>query len=318
MSEPHLTLAPMRGLTTRHYRKAFTRNFQGLDAEMAPFIPTVNTEKIAPKLLRDILPENNSGHPLTPQLIGNNAAAFVTLAKALHDLGYKTVNWNLGCPHKPVRKKQRGSGLLPHPERIETILETICNESPITISVKIRLGVSDKSELMALIPILNRYPLREIIIHPRTAEQMYDGKPDLGAFALARQNLNHPVCYNGDITDLAFFQTLDKCFPTLGRFMIGRGLLANPFLCETIKSGNPKTENAIQRLETFHNDVLANYQTVIDGDIPMLGKMKEFWSYPSKNLSNGRKFFKKLKKATRITTYQHIVKEHLAAAEWTP
>jgi len=314
----------MRGITTMHYRKAFARHFTGLDAEMAPFIPTVNAEKINPKLLKDVLPENNSGLPLIPQLIGNNAADFVNMAHALHDLGYDEVNWNLGCPHKPVRKKQRGSGLLPFPERVDSLLETICAESPCKISVKVRLGVSDKSELMALIPVLNRYPLSEVIVHPRTAEQMYDGKADLGAFALAFQELTRPVCYNGDINDLAFFQTLEKCFPKLacpegtrrGRFMLGRGLLANPFLCEVIKSGNPITENAIERLRVFHDEVLANYQTVIDGDAPMLGKMKEFWSYPAHNLSNGRKFFKKIKKCHRISTYQIIISEFLADAEW--
>jgi len=347
----------MRGITTMHYRRAFVRHFGGLDAEMAPFIPTVNADKINPKLLRDVLPENNSGLPLIPQLIGNNAADFVNMAKALHDLGYNEVNWNLGCPHKPVRKKQRGSGLLPHPERVDALLETICAESPCKISVKVRLGVSDPTELMRLIPILNRYPLSEVIVHPRTAEQMYDGAVDLDAFAEAYAEIKHPVCYNGDITDLAFFQGLESAFgrPTLGRFMIGRGLLANPFLCEVIKGSLdknsathpglrtplprrkteksppmegcrnggvgspalPKTENAIERLGAFHDEVLANYQTVIDGDVPMLGKMKEFWAYPATNLSNGRKLFKKIKKANRIPTYQHIVKEFLADAEWT-
>ncbi len=317
MNDPFLLLAPMRGITTRHYRKAFVRHFQGLDAEMAPFIPTVNTDKINPKLLRDVLPENNSGLPLIPQLIGNNAADFVNMARALHDLGYEEVNWNLGCPHKPVRKKQRGSGLLPHLERVNALLETICEESPCKISVKVRLGVSDKSELMRLIPILNRYPLSEVIVHPRTAEQMYDGTADLDAFALAFQEITRPVCYNGDINDLTFFKTLEETFPRVERFMLGRGLLANPFLCEVIKSGNPITENAIERLKGFHDEVLTNYQTVIDGDVPMLGKMKEFWSYPATNLSNGRKLFKKIKKTTRLSTYQQTVKEFLADAEWT-
>ncbi len=317
MSNPFLILAPMRGIATMHYRKAFVRHFGGLDAEMAPFIPTVSAEKINPKLLKDVLPENNSGLPLIPQLIGNNAADFVNMASALHELGYKEVNWNLGCPHKPIRNKQRGSGLIPHPERVDELLETLCAESPCKISVKVRLGVSDKSELMNLIPVLNRYPLSEVIVHPRTAMQMYDGKADLGAFALAFQEIKLPVCYNGDITDLEFFQTLDKCFPALDKFMLGRGLLANPFLCEVIKSGNPVTENAIERLKGFHDEVMANYKTVIDGDVPMLGKMKEFWVYPAQHLSNGRKFFKKVKKCHRLSTYQDIVSEFLAEAEWT-
>lgn len=316
MSNPILILAPMRGITTMYYRKAFVRHFQGLDAEMAPFIPTVSAEKINPKLLKDVLPENNSGLPLIPQLIGNHADDFVNMARALHDLGYKEVNWNLGCPHKPVRNKQRGSGLLPHPDRVDALLETMCAQSPCNISVKVRLGVSDPTELLRLIPVLNRYPLSEVIVHPRTAEQMYDGKADLGAFALAFQEIKHPVCYNGDINDLAFFQTVAKCFPTLGKFMLGRGLLANPFLCEVIKSGNPKTENAVPRLRSFHDEVLASYETVIDGDLPLLGKMKEFWNYPVANLSNGKTLFKKIKKTQRISTYKNIIGEHLDAAEW--
>ncbi len=311
-----LILAPMRGITTMHYRKAFVRHFGGLDAEMAPFIPTVHAEKINPKLLRDVLPENNSGLPLIPQLIGNNAADFVNMAKALHDLGYEEVNWNLGCPHKPIRNKRRGSGLIPHPEQVDALLEEICTGSPCKVSVKVRLGVSDQSELMNLIPVLNRHPLSEVIVHPRTAEQMYDGKADLGAFALAFQELTRPVCYNGDIGDLAFFQTLDKCFPTLGRFMLGRGLLANPFLCEQIKSGNPVTENAVARLRAFHDEVFENYRTVIDGEVPMLGKMKEFWAYPAQHLSNGRKFIKKVKKCHRLATYEQILDEYLTDAEW--
>jgi len=171
-STPTLILAPMRGITTMHYRKAFVHHFQGLDIEMAPFISTVSAERINPKLLKDVLPENNSSLPLIPQVIGNKADDFVQMSIALHDLGYEEINWNLGCPHKPIRKKQRGSGLLPHPDTVDAILDQVCERSPCRISIKVRLGVSDPSELMQLVPVLNRYPLSEVIIHPRTAEQM--------------------------------------------------------------------------------------------------------------------------------------------------
>jgi tRNA-dihydrouridine synthase len=315
-SSPALILAPMRGITTMHYRKAFVQHFQGLDVEMAPFIPTVNAEKINPKLLKDVLPENNSGLPLIPQVIGNNADDFVQMNMALHDLGYDEVNWNLGCPHKPIRKKRRGSGLLPYPDTVDAILDQVCERSPCKISVKVRLGVSDKSELMKLIPVLNKYPLSEVIIHPRTAEQMYDGVVDLDAFEAAYTNITRPVCYNGDINDLAFYQSVQNRFPSIDRFMLGRGLLANPFLCEVIKSGNPKTENAIERIAAFHHEVVSSYETVLHGDHPVLGKMKEFWTYQATHLSNGRKMFKKLKKAQRLSTYKDIVAEFLSEAEW--
>ncbi len=314
-STPTLILAPMRGITTMHYRRAFVRHFQGLDIEMAPFISTVNAERINPKLLKDVLPENNSGLPLIPQLIGNKADDFVQMGIALHDLGYDEINWNLGCPHKPIRKKRRGSGLLPHPDIVDTILDQVCDRSPCRISVKVRLGVADKSELIKLAPVLNRYPLSEVIIHPRTAEQMYTGTVDLDAFEEVYQAVNHPVCYNGDITNLAFFQIVAKRFPEIDRYMLGRGLLANPFLCEEIKNYSAG-KNPIDRIAAFHADVLASYEAVLHGDHPVLGKMKEFWTYQSIHLSNGRAMFKKLKKTQRLAPYKAIIAEFLADATW--
>lgn len=327
---PTLIMAPMRGITTMHYRNAFSRHFQGLDIAMAPFIPTVRADRINPRLLKDVIPENNSGIPLIPQLIGNNAADFVQMAVALHDMGYDEVNWNLGCPHKPVRRKQRGSGLLPHPDLVDAFLDHACDNSPCRISIKVRLGVADKSELMNLIPVLNKHSLSEVIVHPRTAEQMYGGVVNLHAFDEARKALKHPVCYNGDITDLASYQKISDRFPEIIRFMLGRGLLANPFLCEEIKHGGtpspastdsedavPPENDALQRILAFHEDVLSRYTAVLHGDRPVLGKMKEFWTYQSCHLSNGHRMLKKIQRTQHLSTYREIVGDFLALAEWT-
>jgi tRNA-dihydrouridine synthase len=306
----------MRGITTVQYRKAFAHHFRGLDLEMAPFISTVNAERINPKLLKDILPEKNSDLPLIPQLIGNNADDFVRMSHAIHDLGYNEINWNLGCPHKPIRKKRRGSGLLPLSDTVDALLDQICDRSPGKISVKVRLGISDSTALPQLIPILNKYPLTEVIIHPRTAEQMYNGTVDLDAFETAAQMLEPPVCYNGDLNTLAFFNQLTNRFPNINRYMLGRGLLMNPLLCEIIK-GDSDTGDPIERISAFHDELVARYENVLHGDHPVLGKMKEFWTYQSVPLSNGRKLFKKLKKAQRLSTYKAIVAEHLATARCT-
>lgn len=339
MNTPILILAPMRGITTMHYRQAFVRHFHGLDIEMAPFISTVGADRINPRLLKDVLPENNSGLPLIPQVLGNNADDFVQMAIALNELGYNELNWNLGCPHKPIRRKRRGSGLLPYPDIVDAMLDRICERSPCKISVKVRLGVSDKSELMKLIPVLNQYPLSEVIIHPRTAEQMYGGNVDLDAFEEAFNALELPVCYNGDINDLAFFQSVQQRFPSIDRFMLGRGLLANPFLCEEIKNWLTRSheatkdfigdstssvasclrvsKNKVERISSFHEDLVSSYEAVLHGDHPVLGKMKEFWTYQSTHLSNGRAMFKKLKKTQRLSTYKAIVAEFLSEAEWS-
>ncbi len=312
----------MRGITTAPYRTAFIRHFSGLDAAMAPFVPTVSAERIHPRLVKDLLPEHNGGLPLVPQLIGNNAADFVQMARVLHDLGYEEVNWNMGCPHKPIRKKRRGSGLLPHPDLVDRLLDHACAHSPCRITVKVRLGVADKAELAALAPVLNRHPLGEVVIHPRTAEQMYYGSVDLDAFAEAYAALAHPVCYNGDIGDLSFFIAVRDRFPGIGRFMLGRGLLADPFLCESIKAPSlshfMKCDNAVSRIAAFHADLLARYEEILHGDRPVLGKMKECWTYLALHLSNGDRMFKKVKKTQTLAAYKAIVDECLAEAQWRP
>ena len=329
----------MRGITTMHYRQAFARRFAGLDCAVAPFIPTVNAERINPKLLKDVLPENNADLPLIPQLISNHADDFIRMCDALRDLGYEEVNWNLGCPHKPIRNRKRGSGLLPYPDTVDRLLDQICQGSPIRVSVKVRLGISNPSDLMALIPVLNNHPVSEVIVHPRTAEQMYTGSADLDAFEEAYAALTRPVCYNGDIGTRSTFRTIQTRFPEIHRFMLGRGLLADPFLCEEIKRcGEQGRDDAtspdldplprlkerhcdgdqVERIAAFHDDLLARYESALRGDHPVLGKMKEFWKYQSLHLSNGHDMFKKLKKTRHLHSYKAIVSEFLEEASWNP
>ncbi|MEA2068346.1 MAG: tRNA-dihydrouridine synthase, partial [Verrucomicrobiota bacterium] len=140
--------------------------------------------------------------------------------------------------------------------------------------------------------------------------------------AEAFQALELPVCYNGDINDPAFFQALETRFPEINRFMLGRGLLANPFLCEEIKENLAQRregakKNYIERIAAFHDDLVSNYEEVLYGDHPVLGKMKEFWTYQAIHLSNGRQLFKKTKKTQRLSTYKDIVGEFLADAKWS-
>ena len=86
-----------------------------------------------------------------------------------------------------------------------------------------------------LIPVFNRYPLKRIIVHPRTGVQMYAGTVDLDAFESCLANITHPVVYNGDIHNLDRFRALEARFDKVSGWMVGRGILADPFLAETIK-----------------------------------------------------------------------------------
>ncbi|OGR12880.1 MAG: tRNA dihydrouridine synthase DusB [Desulfobacterales bacterium RIFOXYA12_FULL_46_15] len=300
-----IILAPLQGFTDITFRNVFADHFAGVDEAMAPFIPTMGKKKLKLARLKDVAPENNKKLSTIPQILGNNAEDFIFLAGCLHDMGHKKINWNLGCPHSKVANKNRGSGLLMHPKRIDAFLNTVLSKISNRLSVKIRLGRISKNEIHELLPIFDKYPLDEIILHPRTGIQMYEGAPDHSAFGEALLLSRHTFVYNGDIKDLVSFYELRKKFPDIRDFMIGRGLLSNPFLAEAIK-GIPSKGNKTARLKNFHDDLFLGYQKIYSGPAHLIGRMKGFWSYFGPSFRKKEKSLKNIMKSESINRYKDI------------
>ena len=312
-----LYLAPMRGITDYIYRNTYHRHFDGFDAAVTPFIPTLKAIRAKASHLKDVLPENNAAMPIIPQIIGNIPENFVALARQLFDLGYKTVNWNLGCPFPMVAKKQRGSGLLPYPDKIDDFLEKSLSAIPNRLSIKIRLGRKSSDELDKLFPVFNRYPLQEIFIHPRTGIQMYDGQPDLDAFERCTAMTHHRLVYNGDIVDLNSFNQLAARFEAVDDWMIGRGAIINPFLPAIIKAGQDNFSNQVETFRRFYEDLFEAYQRVFSGPGHLLERMKGFWTYFSQAFKDGRKIRKKVHRTLKLPRYQQIVEQFFEEdAQW--
>ena len=302
-----LYLAPLRGLTDYIYRNTYCRHFDGFDAAVAPFIPTLTAARFKRSHLKDVLPENNSAMPIIPQIIGNKPEDFIPLAQGLFDLGYETVNWNLGCPFPMVARKQRGSGLLPYPEKIEVFLEKTIPAIPNRLSIKARLGRKKTDEILALLQIFNQYPLDEVIVHPRTGKQMYDGEPDLDMFEKCLEVSAHNTVYNGDINDLATFRKFSQRFKTVDRWMIGRGALANPFLPATIKNGKDGCANKVKVFRAFYDDLFEQYRQAFHGPGHLLDRMKGFWTYFSRSFKDRRQIIKKIHRTQKLEHYLKIV-----------
>ena len=303
-SVPEIVLAPLRGVTTVDYRNVFCRHFAGLDSALAPFIPTVSGKVIKPKLLSDILPEKNRALPVVPQIIGKEPADIIVMAKTIYDLGYEEVNWNLGCPWKFVAKKMRGSGLLPHPDKVDAILDEVLSNIPSKFSVKVRLGMKTEHDLKALIPVLNKHDLSEVIIHPRTAVQMYEGTVDVDMFSECFELLTHKVVYNGDITSVEFYKTLKERFPTITKWMIGRGLIINPFLAAEIKGATPLAlSEYASALRDFHDDMLSWTEDRLSGPGHILGCMKELWKYMALSFEGSEKKLAYILRAKTMNEY---------------
>ena len=303
--------APLQESTDHIYRSAHAKYFGGVDKYFAPYILRQNDGSVKPSHLRDIKPQNNEGYRLIPQILAGNAADFIFLVRLLEENGYSEINWNLGCPYPMVTNKGLGSGLLPYPEKIKAILEESLPLVQSTISVKMRAGLHSMEEVSPVIDVLNDFPLNEVILHPRIAKQLYRGVPDEEVFAEVSKRVKHPLVYNGDIETAENHHRLTDHFSDTTAWMIGRGILKNPYLPELLKTGSlPEDKKQAESLRNFHDEIQLNYSKILNGSSHLLMKMEKFWSYFCFAFPDPHKTFKAIKKSANMNKYELAVNEN--------
>jgi tRNA-dihydrouridine synthase len=301
-------LAPVQGITDRIYRNLFPVYFKGVDMAIAPFISSSKKMKPENNFLREFYPDKNTGIPTIPQIMSSAPDDFTKLANALYNIGCGTVNWNLGCPFHMVVKKGRGAGMLCYPDRVESFLEKTMPALKPKLSIKLRIGLAYPDEVLQLIPIFNQFQIEELIIHPRTGEQMYEGEVDLDIFEQCLGLSKHRIVYNGDIDSAQKLEMLSKRFGSVERWMIGRGLLRNPFLAEKIKFNTEKPYyEKIKIIRAFHDQLFTEYSKILSGPSHITDKMKEIWTYMGSFFENGEKIQKRIKKMHHRDNYVDVV-----------
>lgn len=305
-----LLSSPLQGFTDFRFRNAFHRYFGGIDTFYSPYIKLNGKLVIKGSYERDILPENNSTIEVIPQIITNDAEEFLFVANYIQQLGYKELNWNLGCPYPMVAKCGMGSGLISNTSQIEHILKRVHNETDIIVSMKMRMGYENASEILDVFPILEQYPIKNIAIHARIGKQLYKGGVDLDSFQKCLDTSKQKIYYNGDITSVEKFRMMQERFPSIDHWMIGRGLIADPFLPSMIKNNTTEyPKNKLEIFEAFHDTIYQEYDAYLSGPTPIRMKMLGFWEYFSESFSNPQKTFKKIKKAGNSRNYEAAVKE---------
>lgn len=290
--------APLEGITDATFRRIHHKHFPGVDRYYMPFIsPTVH-RCFTHREAREVPPAGSVDFTAVPQLLGKNAEDMAWAVEQCKNLGYGEVNINLGCPSGTVVSKGKGSGMLGDPDTLDRFLNDLFSLTDHPISVKTRIGLTDRDEFPKILAVYNQYPIVELTVHPRVRAAFYKGSCDMEAFRYAVENSRAPVCYNGDICSMEDIGRIEADFPAVKSVMVGRGMIANPaMLCGGTSS---------EKLEAFLDELMETYCQIFGSRKNTMFRMKENWFYVLALFEGSEKLGKQLRKTTDYDTFRAL------------
>lgn len=300
-----ILLAPLQGYTDFIYRQNHEKFMGGIKSYYTPFL-RIEKGGAREKDLEDLKRDEGLAHKAIPQIIFNSVEEFEILVKAVESLGYQEIDLNMGCPFPMQALHGRGSGILPHLEILKEITNKITNYKHLQFSIKMRLGQNNAEESLQLIPLLNSIPLKHITLHPRLGTQQYKGALDEEHFQEFYQNINHPVVFNGDVLSLSRIQKLEAKYPKLAGIMIGRGILAKPYLAAEYASNTEwSPEKRMQTIQEMHQGIYQQSKEVLQDSNQILNRLRSFWEYQTDILPS--KIHKQIMKCRSLANYESLI-----------
>jgi len=295
--------APLEGVTDSAYRRVHHAHFSGISTYFIPFISPTQTLTLTTRELSNVSPEYNTGVPVVPQVLTRNADHFLWAARQLYDMGHEEVNLNTGCPSGTVTAKGKGAGMLAHVPELEIFLDEVFSRSPMPVSIKTRIGYAAPEEFERLLELFSHYPVKRLIIHPRTRNEFYSGAPHKDIYAHALKNTRLPLVYNGDLFTADACRNFEHDYPGTCALMLGRGLLANPALAQEYAGGEALTRSA---LRAFHDDLLAEYLQRYPKNV-VVARLREVMKNIACSFDNHAKPLKAVRKASSLAQYEDAV-----------
>ena len=305
--------APMEGITVWQFRRLHRQFFGGVDRYFSPFLSPNQHHVFSKKELGDVLPEHNEGVPLVPQILTRRWEDFVWCAKELRAMGYREVNLNCGCPSGTVTAKGKGAGMLLDLPALDRFLEEVFSHVDVAVSVKTRLGLVEPEEFEAILAVYNRYPLSELVIHPRVQAELYRGTPHREVFDACMPLSKAPLCYNGDIVSAADCREFCRTHPAVDRLMLGRGLVGNPALVREAKGGPALGR---EELRDFHDELYQSCCEAFHSERNALRPMKEIWFYLLNLFEEDPALARALRRCTDPAEYRLTVGRLFREGEW--
>lgn len=302
--------APLQGFTTYIYRRIHNIIYGNINKYYSPFVRLESGSTFRNKDIKDICTDNNKDIEFVPQIIAGNAEEASILIEKVMSEGYRQIDINMGCPFPLITKKGKGAGILQYPDRVKSILDLLDRYEDTTFSLKIRSGMNDANECLALADMINNSRIACITLHPRTGTQQYKGQANRDAFIDFARLCSKPVIYNGDLKTIEDIRSMEGITENISGVMIGRGLLENPALAMEYKNG-VQLDDARKRelIYKFHMELFNEYSRTLQGDNQILSHLQPLWEYMYPEME--KKLRKKITKCTKLGNYLKSIDDAL-------
>lgn len=297
--------APLQGYTEAPFRRLHQEYFKGISLYCAPF-SRIEHGEIRRRDIRDLKASIGDPTPTLPQAIFRSLQELKSVAEAVTNEGYRNLDLNLGCPFPPQMKKGRGAAAIANAKLLKEVSDLKSALPDLKFSVKMRLGYDNPTDWRETLPIILNLDPTHITVHPRIGKQGYSGELYLDEFGEFLSAAGNRVIYNGDIRSREDAMRITDRFPDIAGIMIGRGLLARPWLAEEIIEDRDIENSAgLDLMLQMHEDLKEELCATLCGDTQILLKLKPFWDYSEPLI--GRKAFKAIKKAGSMRRYSEAV-----------
>lgn len=296
--------APIRGFTDMAYYNAYFTFFDGVDAYFLPYFSVEDKLRLNGNLLSETLKKR-----MVPQVLCNSIEELSVLLRFFEPYGFTEININVGCPYPMVTRRGRGAGLIAQPGIVAEMVHYINDHYPFDVSLKVRLGLTEKTDIYPFLSHIENLKLKRIIVHPRTAKQLYRGKPFVSEyFKIVKEFPGFDFVYNGDIISENIFAELQGLIPAQKSWMIGRGILSDLYLPQKLQKINqPYGAILDQKIKSFLLLLFENIKLDSSDSGHSLNRMKAHFFYLKDMFPTMKSYFKKIEKIKRADELQLFI-----------
>lgn len=306
-----VAFAPLEGVG-QPWLRALLAAKGGIGLLCSPFVSVGQTPLPASRVARHVIRAGET--PLSVQLLGTSPRLMSDAAMVLVRAGVDVVDVNLGCPAKHAVSRGAGAGLLRDPEAVLRLLSRLRDAVQGTLSVKMRLGLTDTAPAMAVAEAAAAAGVDFVTVHPRRQSDYYAGVADWRWIRDIVQGIPIPVVGNGDswyAVDALRMLTQTGC----AAVMIGRPALRNPWIfaqIEALRAGMEPPRPTGADLVEWLNEAAARLTQGLERRRGAAGHLKEIISYLGRAVNDGGGFRTAALRAQGVEQILALAKSHLA------